>query len=582
VKQRVALPTFRKGGPSLQRVRLATVFLVLSFAGLMIGAAIYHLTEQYDAAVDSAFRAARSAASAAEAHATRTLGETFRVLEGLGDIYGHSVDHGGIDDQALHDMMKKKLRHTPGVYVFAILDAARRGVASGVSYPIASERYREIPLEWLSEASDEFAFGPIYQNQSGPAAFIGHWSVPLASTVRAPDGTAAGYILALINTQYFARHYESIDVSALGRVAMWTAEGRLIAGSPNMDIDVGASAPAQPRSDLRSTSLGTRAVDQITVHIPVDGAPFSISVSLDARDFMAAWRQTRNQIAFAVAGILLTMFLFTVVLLQQLTYTQRNENALRRAKAAAEEANEAKSRFLAHMSHEFRTPLNAIMGFSEIIRNRVLGDGVSSAYTTYADHIHRSGEHLLNIVNDILDMAKIESGMQPLQHRSIDMRAAVSAAISFVQGLATQRGLRISLDIPPHLPSVSGDERFIRQVLINLLSNAIKFSPLDGEILVRATLRPGQGPGHGLDIAVKDSGPGMEPALLKRLGEPFLQGNPALSHLGKGTGLGLSICKRYMDLLGGELKIESVVGVGTTATIRFPQALLVGAPNRVP
>jgi signal transduction histidine kinase len=286
---------------------------------------------------------------------------------------------------------------------------------------------------------------------------------------------------------------------------------------------------------------------------------------------LSGWRQTRNQIGFAVATIILAMGSFTVIILRQLSQSQKNENALRQAKAAAEEANEAKSRFLAHMSHEFRTPLNAIMGFSEIIRNKVLGDGVSSAYTTYADHIHRSGEHLLNIVNDILDMAKIESGVQPLHQDTVDLRAVVSAAASFVQGLATQRGLQISVDTPSHLPSVSGDERFIRQVLINLLSNAIKFSPPEGEILVWTAYRAG----HWLDISVKDSGPGIEPTLLRRLGEPFLQGNPAVSHLGKGTGLGLSICKRYMDLLGGELKIESIVGIGTTATIRFPNRLLV-------
>lgn len=567
VKRRSIFPVFRRSGPSLQRLRLATVLLVFSFAVLMIVAALYYLAEQHNNAVNDAVRSARSTANAAEAHATRTFVETYRVLEGIGDLYEHRVahggpDHSGIDDDSLHALLAKRLKQTPGVYVFTIFDAGFRGIASGLSFPIATERYKDMPVQNLGHAGNGRLFGPLYQNHSAEAGYIGEWSLPLGHVVGGERGVIEGYATGLINTRYFSTFFESLDVGSLGRVAMWTADGKLIAGTPNVPFAKGeAAAP--------DAAPGER----ITVHIPIDGVPASISVTLDARDYLAGWRQARNQIAFAVAAIILAMGSFTFIILRQLSHSQRNENALRQAKATAEEANEAKSRFLAHMSHEFRTPLNAIMGFSEIIRNKVLGDGVSSAYTTYADHIHRSGEHLLNIVNDILDMAKIESGVQPLHQDTVDTRAVVSAAVSFVQGIATQRGLRISADMPPHLPAVLGDERFIRQVLINLLSNAIKFSPAEGEILVWPTYRAG----HWLDISVKDSGPGIEPALLRRLGEPFLQGNPAVSHLGKGTGLGLSICKRYMDLLGGELRIESVVGIGTTATIRFPGKLLVHA-----
>lgn len=563
MKRRSIFPVFRKSGPSLQRLRLATVLLVVSFAVLMVATAIYYLAAQYNSTVESAARAARNAANAAQAHATRTFVEAYRVLEGISDLYEHKVDHGGIDDRSLHELLAKRLEHTPGVYVFTIFDAAYTGVVSGMSYPIALERYRDMPVKEMGNVGNNRLFGPLYQNQSPETPYPGEWSLPLGHIVHTDGGKIAGYATALINPRYFSHYFANLDVGPRGRVAMWTGDGKLIAGSANVPLERGATAT----EDAQAMTKG------ITVHIPIEGVTASISVTLDEEDYLGSWRQTRNQIAFAVATIILAMGSFTFIILRQLAQSQKNENALRQAKAAAEEANEAKSRFLAHMSHEFRTPLNAIMGFSEIIRNKVLGDSVSSAYTTYADHIHRSGEHLLNIVNDILDMAKIESGAQPLHQDTIDLRAVVSAAASFVQGLATQRGLRISVDTPALLPSVSGDERFIRQVLINLLSNAIKFSPAEGEILVWSTYRVGQ----WLDISVKDSGPGIEPTLLRRLGEPFLQGNPAVSHLGKGTGLGLSICKRYMDLLGGELKIESIVGIGTTATIRFPAKLLLPA-----
>lgn len=553
---------FRKSGPSLQRLRLATVLLVVSFAALMVATAFYYLAEQHDSALDNAARTARSAASAAQAHATRTFVETYRVLEGISDIYQHNVEHGGFDDRSLHELLARRLNQTPGVYVFTLFDATFKGVVSARSFPIAIEKYRDMPMRDLVKAGDGRFFGPLYQNVTPETEFQGEWSLPLAYAVLNEEGGITGYATALINTRYFSRYFTTLDVGSFGRVTMWTADGKLIAATPNVPLAMGEAAA----EDVATSP-------HITLQIPIADMPASISVTLDARDYLASWRQTRNQIGFAVATIILAMGSFTLIILRQLAHSQKNENALRQAKAAAEEANEAKSRFLAHMSHEFRTPLNAIMGFSEIIRNKVLGDGVSSAYTTYADHIHRSGEHLLNIVNDILDMAKVESGVQPLHQDTIDMRGVMSAAASFVQGLATQRSLRIALDAPAHLPSVSGDERFIRQVLINLLSNAIKFSPPEAEIMLWATYRAG----HWLDISVKDNGPGIEPTLLKRLGEPFLQGNPAVSHLGKGTGLGLSICKRYMDLLGGELRIESIVGVGTTATIRFPNDLLVPA-----
>lgn len=566
MKRRSLFPMFRKSGPSLQRLRLATILLVISFTGLMAAGAAYHLREQHQNAIENAVQDARGAANVANAHATRTVGEIYRVLEGLADIYQHSIEHGGIDGRVLHEMLAAKLKQTPGVYVFTVFGADYIPIVSGLSYPIAAERYREVPTADFTEVGNGRLIGPLYQNKSDVTGYPGEWTLPLAFAVKGQDGKALGYIAALINTRYFAHYYRSLDAGTFGRIALWTADGRLVAGSSNVRIATGQPLfPTAPDA----------AVQEIDIEIPVSNIPLSISVSLDGRDYLAPWRNTRNQIVIAFAGIILVTGFFSTIILRQLSHSQRNENALRQAKAIAEEANEAKSRFLAHMSHEFRTPLNAIMGFSEIIRNKVLGDSVSNAYITYADHIHRSGEHLLNIVNDILDMAKIESGVQPLHQGSVDMPQVVSAAASFVQGLATQRGLRILIDAPASLPAVSGDERFIRQVLINLLSNAIKFSPPDGEIAVRATHRPGQ----WLDIAVKDNGPGIEPALLRRLGEPFLQGNPAVSHLGKGTGLGLSICKRYMDLLGGQLTIESAVGAGTTATIRFPHQLLVAMEN---
>ncbi len=410
--------------------------------------------------------------------------------------------------------------------------------------------------------------------------------LPVGVRVKDSAGKLRGYVFAILLTHFFTDYYTTLDVGPHGRIGMWTDDGRLVAGTPNENANPGEFRETEVKMSVGPEDLagnlvyttGAGLVREVIARGNMGSLPLTVSVTLDSQDFLMSWRNARNAVALAVIGIILAMTVFAFIILRQLRRTEENERALRQAKAAAEEANDAKSRFLAHMSHEFRTPLNAIMGFSEIIKNKVLGDVIAPAYTSYADHIHRSGEHLLNIVNDILDMAKIESGVQPIHQEAIDIPSVVSAAVSFVEGLASQKKIKIRVAVPTSLPAVSGDQRFSRQVIINLLSNAIKFSPPNTDIVVSTQHVEGK----YLDISVSDHGPGIEPALLRRLGEPFLQGNPSVSHSGQGTGLGLSICKRYMDLLGGELLMDSVVGNGTTAIIRFPHRLMIFTKPETP
>ena len=571
---------------SLRRLRIATVLLVSSFATLVIAAGVYNLTQQYRVVLDTTTRAARNTAKAIESHATQTFGETYRIMEGIADVYKHEVEYevgkqGARADEAyLHNLMAAKLAFAPAVMSFFVVDENLKGVAGSRTFPVEIELiYRTgMSFEAVQDVGGDLVLGEVYRNIS-PTAAPDSWLLPVGVRIKDAKGAFRGYVFALVRTEFFADHYKTLDVGPHGRIALWTRGQRLIAATPNEAVAVGAYW-TNP-SSLGTTWDGKSAdsfVKTTTDEMPrviiartgIGNLPLLVSVILDSEDFLLPWRNARNAVTLAVLGIVLAMMVFALIILRQIGRTEENQRALRQAKAAAEEANEAKSRFLAHMSHEFRTPLNAIMGFSEIIKNRVLGDVIAPAYAAYADHIHRSGEHLLNIVNDILDMAKIESGVQPLHREPMSIHGVMNAAVSFVEGLASQKSIVIRKAAPALLPSVSGDQRFSRQVLINLLSNAIKFSPAGGEIVISVRYIEGK---H-LDVAVHDNGPGIEPALLRRLGEPFLQGNPAVSHSGQGTGLGLSICKRYMDLLGGELFIESAVGNGTTATVRFPHHLL--------
>jgi two-component system cell cycle sensor histidine kinase PleC len=577
----------KPGISSLRRLRAATILLVSSFAVLVVAAGVYNLTQQYNVVIDSTTRAARNTAKAAESHATQTFGETYRILQGIADVYEFQLELAAqkktaFDEAHLHKVLAEKLSTAPAVSTFFVLDENYTGVAASRRLPVDLSRVyiSGISFDGFTEVGEDLVLGQLYKDQ-GPTAPKESWLLPLGAKVKDKDGILRGFVFAILRARFFSDYYATLDIGPNGRIALWADDGRLIAATPNEKVAIGdirkveAVAQTEPSGDFVYTT-GTDLAQEVIARDKIGALPLTASIVLDAEDFLLPWRTARNAVSFAVAVIVLAMAVFALIILRQIKRTEENERALRQAKAAAEEANEAKSSFLAHMSHEFRTPLNAIMGFSEIIKNKVLGEGIAPAYTSYADHIHRSGEHLLNIVNDILDMAKIESGAQPLQREAIDIPGVIAAGVSFVEGLATQKRVRIRAAIAPQLPSVSGDERFSRQVVINLLSNAIKFSSPDSEIVISTVYAEGK----FLDIAVSDHGPGIEPALLKRLGEPFLQGNPSVSHSGQGTGLGLSICKRYMDLLGGELIIDSTVGSGTTATIRFPHHLLI-PPGKV-
>ncbi len=579
-----ALTSSPRAGASLRRLRAATLLLFASFVLLVAGASAYYLEQQRQAAIDTALRTARGALDTVQYQAAQTFGDTLRMTEGVADVYLEQLAHNQVDEASLHRLMSAKLPHMQGLFTVTLFDTERRGIAGSRTYPVDVSVLLTsgMAFDAFTDIGDGIFFGQLYKNIR-PGWLAGEWFLPYGKIVRDDSGIVRGYVVALFNANFFAQYYATLDFGARGRISIWSADGHMLAASRNESRGAVNPAMTEEIRKLRATPGGRSIAytpgrgdgeSRVTALGLVGTLPVFATVELDGSDFLAAWRATRNQIFLAMAVVILGAAIFAVIILRQLHHTEQNELALRHAKALAEDANEAKSRFLAHMSHEFRTPLNAIMGFSEIIKNKVLGGTVSPDYIGYAAHIHRSGEHLLHIVNEILDTAKIELGGEPLRQTPTDIRTVVLGAVNFVEGLAAGKDIKLRVALPNELPMISSDDRFARQVLINLLSNAIKFSPQGAEIVVGARNHAD----FGVTVSVADHGPGIEPGLLKRLGEPFLQANPALSHSGQGTGLGLSICKRYMDLLGGDLKVESTLGSGTTATIRFPRALVITAP----
>jgi signal transduction histidine kinase len=249
------------------------------------------------------------------------------------------------------------------------------------------------------------------------------------------------------------------------------------------------------------------------------------------------------------------------------TLEERNA-ALTTAKMEAERASRSKSEFLANMSHELRTPLNAIIGFSEILRAESFGKLGVPRYRDYAVDIHNSGNHLLSIINDILDMAKIESGRLELRESECELAEVMDGALRLLADRAETAKVKVVRELPPEGLALYADQRALKQIVINLVTNAVKFTPEGGTITV-AGARDATG---RVVLSVSDTGIGIAPEQLKRVLEPFIQADGGLARKYEGTGLGLPITRALTELHDGTLDIDSVVGQGTTVRITLPAA----------
>jgi signal transduction histidine kinase len=297
-----------------------------------------------------------------------------------------------------------------------------------------------------------------------------------------------------------------------------------------------------------------------------------LAVTLGPERRLAEQIQSASLSAVVLAGALAAALAFLVSLVERqrralgasLGANARLLEELEQRRREVEAASQAKSRFLASMSHELRTPLNSIIGFSELLQTGVAGT-VNEKQGEYLGDVVGSGKHLLSLINDVLDLSKVEAGKLDLHPADVDLRAIVEQVGSVMHPLADAKSIDLSVDVAVDLGTVHHDGGRLRQILLNLVSNAVKFTPDGGRVTIAA--RP---LGNDFELAVRDTGIGLSEADLATIFEEFRQIDSAYARTQQGTGLGLALVKRFVELMGGSIAVTSAPGAGSTFAIRLP------------
>lgn len=290
------------------------------------------------------------------------------------------------------------------------------------------------------------------------------------------------------------------------------------------------------------------------------------TISITLRNYRKDGRTFWNELSISPITDGQGRILQFVGIMSDVTQRIRAEENLREAKNQAELANRAKSEFLANVSHELRTPLNAILGFSEVMKMELFGALGQPRYQVYAQDIFNSGNLLLSLINDILDLSKIESGKMVLHPEPVAVTDVFDSAMTLMRERAKDGGVSLTADIAKDLPPLYVDLRATKQIVTNLVSNAVKFTPKDGVVELTARRHDA----HTAEIVIKDTGIGIAEENIAEVLKPFVQVDGALQRRQSGTGLGLPIVKHLTDLSGGSLQLQSIVGEGTVVTLRLP------------
>jgi len=371
------------------------------------------------------------------------------------------------------------------------------------------------------------------------------------------------------------KKFRTIVENAAGGIYQVAPDGRIMSANPAMARILGFGSPAELISGAHD--IGKMYVDpRERLRYERDLQAFGF-----LRNHESTIRRKDNQIIWVSENARAVKdddgnLLFYEGSVEDITQRKQGEQALKEAKLQSDLANRAKSEFLANMSHELRTPLNAIIGFSEIIHNQAMGPVGQAAYADYAGDINISGKRLLTVINDILDISRIEAGDRTLNETLFNMHRTTATCVSLLTSKAEAGRVQILNNLHDDMPKIIGEELAFKQILMNIISNAIKFTPPDGRVTIDCDY---QGPGNDLRLSITDTGIGMDEKEIEKAVSPFGQVESAFSRSNSGTGLGLTLVDALIKMHDGKFELVSRKGVGTTATIVIPAKRIAQAPQ---
>jgi signal transduction histidine kinase len=398
-----------------------------------------------------------------------------------------------------------------------------------------------------------------------------------------PNRYGVGYIIAAVRTAAFRSSYDGLLISAPSKIGFVRSDGTVLMAWPDIEW-VGRQVPAVSDLALREDSNVRGRSNQVPrivesnhtllAYIRLSGEPIMVFALFDAADLQAKW--LRGMVWPFLLAVLTTLIVLAStywigrLMRRNGAYAAKVTEALVRAEAA----NVAKKNFLANMSHELRTPLNAIIGFSEVIEKEMMGPVGAVAYRGYAADIGKAGAHLLGIVREVLDFARIDAGTFRTGDDPVDVERCLAQCVDLVRDIAAAKEITIEIASSANLPLVLADETHVRQVLLNLISNAVKFTPNGGMVVIHLADPTDSRLGGALVISVADSGVGIPRDMIDKLFQPFAQlaGSQSRSH--GGLGLGLVNTRRIIEAYGGAVWLDSELGSGTVAYVSIPKTRL--------
>ncbi len=546
--------------------------MVLCGLWMLVG---WQIHTTYRDALDDAERDTANLTRAFGQHVSRTLSQVQQLLQEVSD----RVEAGYPADL---EVMRRRVAGMDRVSkFFGILDA--KGIVVDATRPGAvgldmsdSDYFRQA----TAPGSPRLGFGkPII----GRTPLMS--SVPFWVRVEAPDGTLRAVVVGDVLSEYFAGFFSAVDLDLEAVATLMDLDGTVYARGASTPGIVGQSYPNQ--AALGAAREGEehgiiRAVspidgtERIASYELLPGTQLLVSVGQDVDHALRPYRQQRNQaILQGLSGSVLVLALVLLVN-GYIGKLEASEAAARAARAEAEQATTAKSQFLAVASHELRTPLNAIIGFAEVMVHRIHGSMGNAKYAEYAEDIRNSGLHLLALINDILDLAKIEAGKMELSLDIVDLQRLVAECARLMRGSVELADISLEVRGIQPAPYMRADGMKLRQVLLNLINNAVKYTPPGGTVTVSVDQEEDGAPDgteRFIILSVADTGCGMNETEVALALEPFRQVHSHVSRAGEGTGLGLPVARSLVELHGGTLTIESEPGKGTTITVRLPTRL---------